>query len=40
MKKLQAHVVDICDLFLAFTVDTIISDHVVCLEITYQLAGR
>ena len=32
--KIQAHVVDICDLFLALTVDTIISDHVVRLEIT------
>ena len=25
--------VDICDLFLELTVDTIISDHVVCFEI-------
>ena len=26
--------VDICDLFLELTLDTIMSDHEVCLEIT------
>ena len=32
--KIQAHVVEICDLFLALTIDTITSDHVIHLEIT------